>query len=305
MVSITVLVYPNLPMALLHTTYNATAGSDTFWDLMATVHKFIPQQADAGVMGYYYVYQNVTGPGVNPRDCIFGTLLVPEKSIDEALAILEPMETAIKSQSWGDQVNVSGILPIAPVAEESYAYTWSQHLPEGVGFDGRLGSHLLDEKALTADYDALRTALKNAMPATGIPLITHLVAGPGPKNIEVPGGNSALPAWRSTYAHVATPVRWDYLDSAGEAANLADLRTRVQALKDLAPDMGSYVSESDPSDPTWQQTFWGANYPRLLSLKKQWDPDGVFWCVPCVGHELWTVTGGDGIGQHGGTICRN
>jgi len=84
---------------------------------------------------------------------------------------------------------------------------------------------------------------------------------------------------------------------------------QVQALRELAPNSGAYVNEADPTEPNWEQTFWGSNYPRLLRLKNKWDPDGVFWCKPCVGHGEWTVTGDDGgiesgIGQTGGTICR-
>ena len=87
------------------------------------------------------------------------------------------------------------------------------------------------------------------------------------------------------------------------AERLRDVQT--EALRQLAPDTGAYMSESDPTEPNWQQTFWGDHYPRLLSLKQLWDPEGVFWCIPCVGHELWTVSDGDGIGQDGGVICRN
>lgn len=36
----------------------------------------------------------------------------------------------------------------------------------------------------------------------------------------------------------------------------------------------------------WQTELWGANYPRLLRLKQQVDPKGVFWCHHCVGSEL-------------------
>lgn len=71
------------------------------------------------------------------------------------------------------------------------------------------------------------------------------------------------------------------------------------------------MSEADPTISDWQEVFYGDHYPRLLELKKKWDPEGVFWCKPCVGHELWEVTGPSsvdkvewGIGQTGGKICR-
>ncbi len=83
---------------------------------------------------------------------------------------------------------------------------------------------------------------------------------------------------------------------------------QVEALRQLAPNSGAYVNEADPTEPRWQQAFWGSNYPRLLQLKKYWDPTGVFWCIPCVGHELWAVHSDygieGGIGQTPGRICK-
>ena len=95
-------------------------------------------------------------------------------------------------------------------------------------------------------------------------------------------------------------------DAQEVAAVTEDLRNKaVGALRLLVPDTGGYMSESDPTEPNWQNAFWGSNYPRLLRLKEVWDPKGVFWCNHCVGSELWTVQGGDGFGQGEGKICKN
>jgi hypothetical protein len=47
--------------------------------------------------------------------------------------------------------------------------------------------------------------------------------------------------------------------------------------------------QADPSEPNFQQAFWGDNYPRLLEIKRKVDPTDVFWCTPCVGNERWHV----------------
>jgi len=82
----------------------------------------------------------------------------------------------------------------------------------------------------------------------------------------------------------------------------------VEALREISPNSGAYVNEADPTEPNWRETFWGPNYPRLLELKDYWDPTGVFWCLPCVGHGRWNVTSDFGIegaiGQTPGRICR-
>jgi hypothetical protein len=43
--------------------------------------------------------------------------------------------------------------------------------------------------------------------------------------------------------------------------------------------------------------FWGANYPRLLSIKLKYDPTFSFWCKSCVGSEYWRETQGGGLCQ--------
>jgi len=63
-----------------------------------------------------------------------------------------------------------------------------------------------------------------------------------------------------------------------------------QLLK-VAPQAGSYVSESDYFERTWQQSFWGSNYPRLAAVKRKYDPDGLFFVHHGVGSEEWSSDG--------------
>lgn len=50
----------------------------------------------------------------------------------------------------------------------------------------------------------------------------------------------------------------------------------IARLRQLAPHAGSYVWESNYFASDWQQAFWGANYPRLLAVKRRYDPQRVF-----------------------------
>jgi FAD/FMN-containing dehydrogenase len=62
-------------------------------------------------------------------------------------------------------------------------------------------------------------------------------------------------------------------------------------LKKVAPDAGSYVSESDFFEKNWQQSFWGSNYKRLAAVKKKYDPEGLFFVHHGVGSEEWSDDG--------------
>jgi FAD/FMN-containing dehydrogenase len=62
-------------------------------------------------------------------------------------------------------------------------------------------------------------------------------------------------------------------------------------LRKVAPEPGSYVSESDYFEADWQRSFWGTNYPRLLAVKERYDPEGLFVVHHGVGSERWSDDG--------------
>lgn len=47
----------------------------------------------------------------------------------------------------------------------------------------------------------------------------------------------------------------------------------------------TYYNENSLIEEDWRESSWGANYPRLLEIKKKVDPNGVFSCRRCVGSE--------------------
>ena len=59
----------------------------------------------------------------------------------------------------------------------------------------------------------------------------------------------------------------------------------------------SYWNEADYEDPHWQVSHWGRNYPRLLALKRQHDPQGLFYGHHAVGSELWSEDGNCRLGN--------
>jgi FAD/FMN-containing dehydrogenase len=59
----------------------------------------------------------------------------------------------------------------------------------------------------------------------------------------------------------------------------------------IAPDAGSYVSESNYFNPRWQTAYWGDNYARLRAVKAKYDPDGLFFVHNGVGSEEWSADG--------------
>jgi hypothetical protein len=74
-------------------------------------------------------------------------------------------------------------------------------------------------------------------------------------------------------------------------ATRADYYGRVAAtIRQVFPAAG-YLNEGDWFEKDWQHVFWGVNYARLLAIKHEVDPHGLFVCHHCVGSEGWTADG--------------
>jgi FAD/FMN-containing dehydrogenase len=95
---------------------------------------------------------------------------------------------------------------------------------------------------------------------------------------------SALPAWREAMWHVIHVGEW-YEPLAPAALQKATdgFLEMLEPLKKLSPGGGAYFNEAHYGEPDWEQTFFGANYDRLLEIKNQYDPTHIFDCYKCVG----------------------
>jgi FAD/FMN-containing dehydrogenase len=80
-------------------------------------------------------------------------------------------------------------------------------------------------------------------------------------------------------------------DPAFGRERAAIVRGAMDALLAAAPGAGAYVSESDYFQTRWQEAYWGANYARLARVKREVDPDGLFFVHHGVGSEGWSEDG--------------
>jgi len=92
-------------------------------------------------------------------------------------------------------------------------------------------------------------------------------------------------------ANGGPPLAWlpFYSGYARQHARAVDEATLE--LRKIVSEPGSYVSESNYFNPSWQTAFWGANYPRLQAVKAAYDPDGLFFVHHGVGSEEWSNDG--------------
>ncbi|KXT07597.1 hypothetical protein AC578_10248 [Pseudocercospora eumusae] len=166
---------------------------------------------------------------------------------------------------------------------------------------------LLDKKGLIKTFEKL----------SGIGVGATFVSGPALRDHRKISTTSVSPSWRDSYAILSKSLMHNYLlsvladfDSATgqqwnprnftRQAEILNSNTNVfgKAIRDHSPGKGAYLNEADPYDPGYPEVFWGEHYQRLLKLKHRLDPEGMFWCRPCIGGEEWEVE------ESTGRICR-
>jgi FAD/FMN-containing dehydrogenase len=89
------------------------------------------------------------------------------------------------------------------------------------------------------------------------------------------------------YPGLARPA----MDLAAAHKDARDIDMAAAELRKIVPNAGSYVSESNYFNRSWQNAYWGENYSRLRAIKTKYDPDGLFFVHHGVGSEDWSADG--------------
>jgi hypothetical protein len=276
------------------TSPNVTA--DTFWEAMRRYMKYFATFVDAGAYGYFLV--TTSGPGqfsfsFNPF--WGGNMTRPQ------------LETLVKP--FLNELTSLGI-PFTPVFVEydSMYQAWNaSYPPENVGvWNNHAASRLFprDNFADEASLNATLSATRYAVEKGGILVGYNIKAAARP---DVDQDNAVNPAWRKTLTHFILVAAWAENATNAEISAASKTLTEDWMVKwrSISPGAGSYMSEGDINEPNFQQAFYGTNYDRLLSLKKKYDPDSLFYAPTAVGSEDWYITNQEPyLPTQNGRLCR-
>ncbi|HEX3080726.1 MAG TPA: BBE domain-containing protein, partial [Puia sp.] len=126
------------------------------------------------------------------------------------------------------------------------------------------------------------------------------LAGGNPEVLAAAKNTAVHPALGNAFALVIIAAEGEpsYPGLAGhepdmKRANYAaeKITKAINEIKSRVTTTGSYVSETDFFEEKWQDSFWGSNYERLLSIKNKYDPEGLFFVHHGVGSESWSPDG--------------
>ncbi|PYH83210.1 FAD-binding domain-containing protein [Aspergillus uvarum CBS 121591] len=297
-VSMTTRVFPEQPVGAasysftVASTGNGSGSSeDAYWQAVTTFHAQMPGLLDQGVYTTYAV--------TNDSFSIYA-LVAPSHTEAELTRLLAPMLTALAQHD--------GLTPQALALQTSGAASLYDLLAAdlwptlaGAALVPVMGGRLITRANIDANVagvvQAMRTITRGGtfyFSCTGINTTTAAAQAVGPV-----ADNAVLPAWRDTAYSCLVGAAWSWGDSWAPVAGWqAELLDRVlPALEAVTPDSGAYLNEANYQQQNWQQQFYGKNYPRLLAIKKQYDPWDLLYAVSAVGSEAWQA---DGAGR----LCR-
>jgi FAD/FMN-containing dehydrogenase len=188
-----------------------------------------------------------------------------------------------------------------PGASEDNIY-WSANLSEAGHFIHGYESLWLPASLLQADQ---RTRLADALFEAGRIWSIELhfqkgLAGASAEVQQAVAETATNPAVRDAFvlAIIASEGPPAYPGLPGYTPDLVGARHAAEqigratdALRKVAPDAGAYVAESSFFQSDWQRAYWGAHYQRLLQIKRNYDPAGLFFAHHGVGSEDWSDDG--------------
>ncbi len=300
---------------------------EAFWQGVSAYFRFGQQLCDGGGTGYSYISQLGPPPGLlgmngsstatnsSSESYSFSTTLeLPNMTPAEAQTFLQPLFDSLSQLG----IHVNNTLPRTSLS-------WGPGPQQGAGDspgDSRFGTRLIPRRNWASDATfnatmaAMRSVLQSGYSMHGVQVApSHNLPA-----VQSPGNSSVNPAFRNALLHLDVFDFGDFgalrgLQGVGSnettavaarQASRARFEAAMDILRAVTPGSGAYVNEADPDEPNWQQSFWGAEYLRLLAVKRARDPWGVFWAPTTVGSEAWSVRTARSLdaGSQNGRLCR-
>jgi len=296
--SVVVKAYPDMQVtSSIFSFTSVSIAKDVFWAGIRAYFNYFPANADAGTYSYFFVLPSV--PSAGEYEFLMQPFFAPNKTLNETQAILQPWFTELAAlgigispttkhfSSFWDAWNAS--FPLEAV-EKTHVATASRLWPR---------QNWDNSTILNSTFDAVRASSEAGL--------TTIAFNQAPTWARGGYQDTAVnPAWRETVCHMLSSVNWANNATTSEilAARQNFTHGYMQHWRDLSPGAGCYLSESDRTEPDFQWAFYGSFYPKLLDLKKRYDPRNVFWAATAVGSEFFEVRSVDGLPNENGRLCR-
>ncbi|KAF1999680.1 FAD/FMN-containing isoamyl alcohol oxidase-like protein MreA [Amniculicola lignicola CBS 123094] len=275
-----------------------------FWKIFEEFMADIPRITEVGGYGWNWVYTNPPNATEPRRFHHVLQINLSNRTAAEAKTFAEPLFQRFQAAG----LNVTNPEPTFYATYAKQAFRPAG--PGEVSTNGRrFGSREFPRVNFSnpTKFRALMDILKRFVAEGGY----HYHSVDYSPTVEVagwPGKTSAVnPAMRNEVSH-STGFDDNYYGEGVSVAQQKAMHNRLdsylQPWRDVSPGAGAYMNEADVSEPNWKQSFYGANYGRLLRIKDDVDPWGLFYAITGVGSDRYTVLGTEGLPNQQGRLCR-
>lgn len=297
--SAVVKVHPKVPVTTSSWTVmtSETVSTEAFWELVRFFWDSFPTYNNARTYSWGTIMKLAPGIYMWSMNPFFAT----NKTVAEYEALVAPLYQKAAQLNITLAANTTHYDTLYAAYQATFA-TFNYYVG---GAGATPGSRLVptenwaDEAIRNQTFAALQNVVEKAMMLN---LYHQHAADEFDKGI-----NSVNPAFRNLQAQLVAINSITDLTAAGWKTGNDFLNNEIMApLRRVTPAGGAYGNEADVGEPDWQQAFWGKNYPRLLELKKKYDPTELFYAYHGVGSEGWVVkdNGIVGVQSTDGPLCR-
>lgn len=286
--SVTLKTWDDLPSSggTLFINFTQTTDPDTFWEGVRLFHEHSNHFVDNGLYAYFEL----------------GALIlrvVPFVAINQTKAQLDAITAPLLSALDNGSIPYEYTSKEYPTFFDLYTELFEDEPAGGYSLTGGwMFSHQDVEENNDGIVDAFKTVVspREDLANAGF-MIGHLFYA----GYNMPQANSAThPRFRNSTNFIISTLNLPTNATLAVKADMQDVLTNTmdEALREAGPHGCTYVNEADPYQPNWQERFWGENYPELLDIKHEWDPEGLFWTIATPGSEEWEVI------EYGTRLCK-
>ncbi|KAK3991448.1 hypothetical protein QBC44DRAFT_392928 [Cladorrhinum sp. PSN332] len=285
---------PIRPSGTLQTPTANISTVGKFWTAVGLYLAFAKSIVNAGGFGH----GDITTLGNNSFS-FSGQFLMPGMSAPQTTSFITPLFDSIRAAG----VNISTPIPtVVPYAQPGNGTITAPG--SGTFFSRLIPRSNWDNTTILSQTT---TAIRKVVAESGYSVRTRAYA----PTLKAAGNHAAQavnPAMRNMILHTTVfAPNADVTLLAPELLLVAlqELDNAVGELRKVTPGSGAYFNEAGKSEANWQESFFGKeNYKRLLKVKREVDPLGVFWAPQTVGSEEWRVETADGLPTGNGPLCR-
>lgn len=254
---------------------DSVVGNNAYWEAVGAFHALLPAFLDAGNSFTYSIG--------NTSLTAYGTM--PGADLDRVNTLLKPFKDDLAKRGITAQAT--------PNVEANYYTHFYDYLgPAPLGsaqFEPFTNSRIIP-RAMVVDpsRNALVTAvLRNV---SLVPAFSPFYCDSFNVSHQAHPDNAVLPAWRDGITICSPAGVWDWDASPAEmAARDEYAATVLQPMLDAAtPGGGVYLNEANHLYRNWKEGFYGANYDRLVAVKKTYDPESLLYARTAVGSDEWS-----------------